>query len=404
MNEDMLKVLVTDSYLNQSNGMSKFEFMYTQQTNNRVANNKDISDEVNFVINSFKKKGIDVKVAGSFRRNNLYLDELTFLIVSNTRKETVRKCQEILEFENINSNRASRIIRINNYYLFELFIFVSEKDYIPALIKYTGSSEFYKLYKEKVEEKGLMKISANTEQEVFNQLGIPYLQPELRECVDDLSIPYSSFIIEKDENIKGNFIPFSKINEISKYKECEFLGIYLTNKELIKYGKGVITLIRSISIENLNIYIGIDLDSPSEYDNSFHKEFDFVLTNYNVSDFKDNCLFKINKYLIIKSFGTKLSSPRRTILNKTNWIPLLKRIAEDKIVIGIDCSNTINNIHPFLLNKFKKENGNFVMLNNEEMDFSSGIHLLRKALVSKKSLIYNHFRLRKSMEDRNAAY
>lgn len=397
----MLKVLVTDSYLDNSKGISKFEFIYTQQTNNRVENNKDISNEVNFVTNTLKKKGIDVKVAGSFRRNNLYLDELTFIVVANAKKEATKKCQEALDFESINNNRASRIVKINNYYLFELFIFVSEKDYIPALIKYTGSTEFYKLYKAKVEEKGLLKINAETEQEVFNQLGIPYLQPELRECVDDLSIPYASFIINKDESIKGNLIPFAKISEIEKYKECEFLGIYVTSQELAKYGKGIVTLIHSISIENLNIYVGIDLQSSSEYDENFHKDFDFVLTTYDVADVKDGNIFSINKYVIVKSFGTKLSSPRRTVLNKADWIPLLRRMSLENVVMAINCEDKINNLHPFLLNQFKKFGGNFIMFNPSNLEFDTGIHLLRKALVSKKSLIHNHFRLRKSMEDRN---
>ena len=398
----MLRVLVTDSYLDNSKGMSKFEFVYTQQTNNRVENNEDISCEVNFVVNSLKKYGIDAKVAGSFRRNNLYLDELTFIVVADSRRNVIKQCSEALDFENINKDRASRVVKINNYYLFEMFIFVNEKDYIPALIKYTGSSEFYKLYKEKIEEKGLFKIRGESEQDIFNQLGIPYLQPELRECVDDLSIPYTSFILDKNESISGNLIPFSKISEIEKYRGCDFLGIYVTNNDLIKYGKGIITLVNSISIEGMNIYIGIELNSPSEYDSNLHSPFDFVLTSYDVSSQKEGMdLYKIDKFVIIKSFGTKLPHPKRTMLNKTNWIPLLNRLSSDKIVIGVRCDDTIENLHPFLLNMFKKAGGSFILYNPMDFEFGLGIHLLRKALVSRKSLIHNHFRLRKSMEERN---
>lgn len=402
MNENLLRVLVTDSYLDNSKGMSKFELVYTQQTNNRVENNKDINCEVNFVVNALKKYGIDAKVAGSFRRNNLYLDELTFIVVADSRRNVVKQCSEALDFENINRDRASRVVKINNYYLFEMFIFVNEKDYIPALIKYTGSYDFYKLYKAKIEEKGLFKINGESEQDIFNQLGIPYLQPELRECVDDLSIPYASFIINKDEKISGNLIPFKKISEIEKYRGCDFLGIYITNNDLIKYGKGIITLVNSINIEGMNIYIGIELNSPSEYDENLHSQFNFVLTNYDVSSQKDGfALYSIDKFVIIKSFGTKLSHPKRTMLNKTNWIPLFQRVCEEKIVIGIRCDNPIENLHPFLLNRFKKAGGNFILYNPNDFDFGLGINLLRKALVSRKSLIHNHFRLRKSMEERN---
>lgn len=395
----MLRVLVTDTYLDNSKGISKFEFIYTQQTNNRVENSPDVRNEVVFVINSLKKKGIEAKIAGSFRRNNLYLDELTFIVIADSRREVIKKCSEVFEFESINRDRASRVVKVGSYYLFEMFVFVNEKDYIPALIKYTGSSDFYRLYKAKLEEKGINKINAETEQEAFNQLGIPYLQPELRECVDDLSIPYASFILDKEEDIKGNLIPFNKIKELDKFKGCEFLGVYITMDEYIKFGKGVLTLIRSINLEGLNIYIGILLNNPTEYNKEHYKDFDFVLTNVGFSSKELCALYEIDKYVIVNSFNTKLSNPKRTVLNKTEWEPLFKRMSEENIVIGINCHDTINNLHPFLLNLFKKAGGNFILYNEEENNFEVGLHLLRKALVSKKSLLHNHFRLRRSIEN-----
>lgn len=404
MNENMLQLLVTDPYLDTSKGISKFEYIYTQQINLRVANDSQMREEVKYVIETLEDKETSVKVAGSFRRNNLFLDELTFLVINNNRKGTIKRCSDLIEFESVINDRATRIIKVGTSYLFESFIFISEKDYIPSLIKYTGSSQFYRLYKERLAERGgKIKIKAESEQEVFDYLEIPYLSPELRDCVDNLSIPYSSFILEKDEKISGNIIPFTKLSEYTDFENIEYLGLYVTLDEYIKIGKGLLTLLRTSHIEGVDIYIGIKLNSIREFEQKLQEEFDFVICSFDTDNPNEyTAISSINKCIIVESFkGVLLANPLKTVLLKTEWERTLKSLARSKVVLGINSGNIINSLHPYLLNIFKKNEGEVIIYNSESNEFDNAIHLLRKALFSRKSLIHNHFRFRKMMEKQN---
>ena len=406
MNEKMLQLLVTDSYLDKTNGLSKFERIYTQQINLRVANDSQMKDEVKEIVSTLETKEIKVKVVGSFRRNNVFLDELTFLVVSTNKKDTIKKCSEKIDFESVVNDQATRIIKIGTSYLFERFIFIHERDYIPLSIKNTGSSQFYKLYKERLIKCGINKINVTTEQELFDLLKIPYLHPELRDCVDDLTIPYSSFILDKNEKIKGNLIPLKKFSEYTDLKDTEYLGIYITLDEYLKFGKGIITLIKTSQIEGVNIYVGIKLDNIKNFDTSLQNEFDFAICGFDTNNNQDyTTLMGINKCIIINSFdGVLLANPLKTVLLKTDWERALKALALAKAVIGIDSSNLINSLHPNLLNIFKKNGGEVIVYNSQTNNFDGAIHLLRKALFSRKSLIHNHFRFRKMVEGSNERY
>lgn len=405
MNEKMLQLLVTDQYLDNSKGVSKFEYIYTQQINLRVANDSQMREEVKYVIKTLEDRETKVMVAGSFRRNNMFLDELTFLVINNNRRGTIKRCSELIEFESVINDRATRIIKVGTSYLFESFIFISEKDYIPYLIKYTGSSQFYKLFKEKWNERGgNIKTKVESEQDVFDFLEIPYLSPELRDCADNLSIPYSSFILEKNEKISGNIIPFTKLSEYKNFEGIEYLGLYVTLEEYIKLGQGLITLLRTSHIEGVNIYIGIKLNSIREFEQKLQEEFDFVICGFDTDNPNEYvAISNINKCIIIESFkGVLLANPLKTVLLKTEWERTLKALARSKVVLGVNSGNIINSLHPYLLNIFKKNEGEVIVYNTEAQEFGNAIHLLRKALFSRKSLIHNHFRFRKMMEKQNA--
>ena len=396
----MLQLLVTDQYLDNYNGTSKFEYIYTQQINQRVANDFQMKDEVRDIVKTLEDRNIEVRVVGSFRRNNMFLDELTFLIISDNKKSAIKTCSEKIEFESVVNDRATRIIKVGTSYLFESFIFIHTKEYIPALIKHTGSSQFYKLYKEKLNECGIKKLDVESEQEVFDLLGIPYLHPELRDCVDDLSIPYSSFIIEKNEKISGNIIPFTKLSEYKNFENVDYLGLYVTLNEYLKLGKGIVTLLKTSHIEGVNTYVGIKLNNIKEFEPSLQEAFDFVICGFDTNNIKDyTAIHKSKKFVIINSFsGVLLSNPLKTVLLKTDWNHTLLSLAKGHVVLGVDSGNIINSLHPYLLNIFKKNGGEVLLYNSETNDFSNGIHLLRKALFSRKSLIHNHFRFRKAME------
>lgn len=400
MNEEMLHLLVTDPYLDNSAGLSKFEFIYTQQINKRVENNAQVKDEVKFVINSLEDKETSVKVAGSFRRNNIFLDELTFLVINNNKGSAIKKCSEKIEFESVVNDRATRIIKIGTSYLFESFIFITKKDYVPSFLKYTGSSSFYKLYKERVNEKGIMKFNVESEQEIFDQLEIPYLSPELRDCVDDLSIPYSSFIIEKNEKILGNIIPFTKLSGYKNFKNIQYIGLYVTLDEYIRLGRGIVTLLKTSHIEGVSVYVGIKVNSIREFEQNLQEEFDFVICEFDANNPNDYyALSNIKKCIIIESFkGVLLANPLKTLLLKTEWKQTLRAIANANVLLGINSGNIASSLHPYLLNIFKKFNGEVIVYNSEGNDFGNAIHLLRKALFSRKSLIHNHFRFRRTLE------
>jgi hypothetical protein len=404
MNEKMLQLLVTDQYLDNSKGVSKFEYIYTQQINLRVANDSSMKEEVRYVISTLEDKETSVKVAGSFRRNNMFLDELTFLVINNNKKSTIKRCSEEIEFESIINDRATRIIKVGTSYLFESFIFINEREYIPSLIKYTGSSQFYKLYKERMNEKGINKLDLESEQEVFDLLEIPYLSPELRDCIDDLSIPYSSFILEKNEKISGNIIPFTKLSEYKNFDGIEYLGLYVTLDEYLKLGKGIVTLLKTSHIEGVGIYVGIKLNSIRDFEQSLQEDFDFVICSFDTDNVNEyTAVANINKCIIIESFkGVLLANPLKTVLLKTEWEHTLRSLAKNNVVIGINSGNIISSLHPYLLNIFKKSGGEVIVYNSEADEFGNAIHLLRKALFSRKSLVHNHFRFHKMMERQNA--
>ncbi|QGT99712.1 DNA-dependent DNA polymerase family X [Candidatus Syntrophocurvum alkaliphilum] len=125
-----------------------------------------------------------LSIVGSLRRRKSLIGDIDILIVADDYtkvKEKVANFRSLQEIETINQNNITGYLNYN--IPFEL-IFVSMEDYYCSLIYTTGSRKHRdKLFANC--DKRLLKDS-RSEEEVYNQIGLSYIPPELREDEGEL--------------------------------------------------------------------------------------------------------------------------------------------------------------------------------------------------------------------------
>ena len=138
-----------------------------------------------------------VIVAGSVRRMKETISDIDILVVSQKPQKVMDFFVNMPEVVRVyGKGRVKSIVRLENGMDADLRI-VEEKSFGAALNYFTGSKEHNVILRQIVKEKGLKLneyglfknrkiIAGKTEQEIYEKLGLNYIEPELRENTDEI--------------------------------------------------------------------------------------------------------------------------------------------------------------------------------------------------------------------------
>ncbi len=266
---------------------------------------------------SFIKK---FEVAGSFRRGKETVGDLDFIAVSDQPEKVMElfiKIPDVKEVIAKGSTKSS--IRLSNGLQIDLRV-VKEEEFGSALLYFIGNKEhnveIRKLALSKsytLNEYGLFnlktkkRIAGRTEQEIYDKLGLQYIEPEMRENMGELKLSQQHKLpnLVTDKDIKGVFHNHSQWSDgnntlsemIKKAEELKLkfisfndhfsnIGIVnpLNEKRLISYLKEIEKLKKKSRIK---IFTGIEIDIQKDgtlaLSNNLLKKLDVVIASVHTS-------------------------------------------------------------------------------------------------------------------------
>ncbi|MEK6846300.1 MAG: DNA polymerase/3'-5' exonuclease PolX [Nanoarchaeota archaeon] len=234
-----------------------------------------------------------VEIAGSFRRGKETVGDLDFLVTSKLPEKVIKAFishPEVKEVLASGSTKSS--VRLGNGMQIDLRV-VKETELGSALLYFIGNKEhnieLRKLALSKgytLSEYGLFKlkgkkwIAGKTEQEVYDKLGLKYMEPELRENTGELQASLKNklpkLVTVKDVNGvfhnhsdwtdgKNTLLEMAQKAEAMKLKFISFNDHYskmgmvnpLTEKRLLGYLKEIEQVRKKVGIK---FFSGIEID------------------------------------------------------------------------------------------------------------------------------------------------
>ncbi|OGT42340.1 MAG: DNA polymerase III [Gammaproteobacteria bacterium RIFCSPHIGHO2_12_FULL_37_34] len=138
-------------------------------------------------------KGVEkVECAGSFRRHKETVGDLDMVVAGSLGKKIIDHFIQFEEISEVISHGSTRsTVRLRSGMQVDLRV-VPKKSYGAALLYFTGSKDHNIALRKiavrkklKMNEYGMFKykkqLAGNTEEEMYRQIGLPYIEPELRE-------------------------------------------------------------------------------------------------------------------------------------------------------------------------------------------------------------------------------
>jgi len=143
----------------------------------------------------FEALGIDVGMAGSLRRGKSTIGDLDLLSTDKRATEALRRCPGVAQVLESGPKRTS--VKLEGGVQVDLRTFSAE-EYGAALVYFTGSKNHDIALRNLAIEKGWKlneyglyaktgeRLAGETEQEIYQKLGLAYIPPELRENTGEL--------------------------------------------------------------------------------------------------------------------------------------------------------------------------------------------------------------------------
>jgi len=186
-----------------------------------------------------KANGIErIEIAGSIRRGKEKVNNINF-VVSGDEKSAKDIIKNYVPYKKIEKETTGFIALKDKRNISLKFLIVKEPYFASALIYYTGSKMHNIRLKEialskgfKCSKKGYFFIKGETERDIYNQLGMQYIPPEIREGEEeiDLALHYSLPRLIQDSDIKGDLHVHSNFsdgtNSLREIKEEGFFHRY----------------------------------------------------------------------------------------------------------------------------------------------------------------------------------
>ncbi|RKY88053.1 DNA polymerase/3'-5' exonuclease PolX [candidate division KSB1 bacterium] len=378
---------------------------------------------------------IRLEIVGSIRRKKELIRNINIVASSNDPEKIIR---HIITTEGVKGGFTDGKSKIIYSYFFtdiSIHLYVVPDDKFPyALYYYTGSSNHIKLMEKRAEkfnlklnEDGIFRGDSLTvikdENDVFQNLGLSYIPPELREGLDEIEIAEKGEIPEliKNEDIKGIFhihtiysdgsssIP--ELIEVASKKGYEYIGIAdhsksafyangLTEEKINQQHKEIDNL--NNKNNNFKVFKGIECDilpdGSLDYSDDILEGFDFVIaavhTHFKMSE---RGMTKRVIRAMKNKFVTMLAHPTgRLLLGRERYSINMKKIikaAKDyNVIIELNANPYRFDIDWRLL-KYTKTKGVKIAINPDAhslegiYDVNYGVGIARKGWLESKDAI-----------------
>lgn len=394
-----------------------------------------LAEEIRDFIKSSNLK-VKIEFAGEMRRRVEMIEKIVAVISCNEedKKEVISVLLKFPRIKNIKEIYENRIELFLDLGITLEFIFVEEKSFFTSLFVYTGDEKHLLQLDELNKLKGL-KISENyilingekyypdSEIDIYQKLGIPYIIPELREGRGEVEKALKNELPESLnlEDIKGDLHMHSDWSDgIDSIEEMaqkamelgyEYIAITDHSKSLkIANGLDEERLKRQIyHIKNLNakyknfvILTGIEVDILSDeildFEDEILKELDIVVASIHTG-------FKQDKDKLTRRIIMAMENPYVKIIGHPTGRLLGKRekyeLDLDKIIEKAFETNTALEVNstPDRLDlvdvyaKRAKEKGVKLVINTDAhekgalQDIINGVYVARRAWLEKKDVL-----------------
>ncbi len=315
---------------------------------------------------------LQVTVAGSYRRGKETLHDLDFLVATSKPIELIQYfCQFPDAIEIISEGETKGAIRLKNGLQCDLRA-VSTKQFPFALQYFSGSKEHNVALRQRALKKNLslneygftstetnelVDLHIDTEEQIYQKLGLQFIEPELRENRGEIEAAEAGQIprLIQLENLRGTFHNHTTASDgahtlkemanaaaelglqylgISDHSKSSFQANGLNEERLLKQ----IEEIRLLNSErdDITIFAGSEVDilkdGSLDFDDSILAQLDYVVASvHNV--------FNLSEDEMTARFIKAMENPHVTMIGHLTGRLLLKRepyaINHDKI---IDCA------------------------------------------------------------------
>ncbi|MBI5324521.1 MAG: DNA polymerase/3'-5' exonuclease PolX [Ignavibacteriae bacterium] len=361
---------------------------------------------------------IDAEISGSYRRFAETITELNIVVSTKSPENVTKKFRTILFADQI----GNQLKLSTNENIPVTIDFVKPEEYIFKLHLSTGSKEYITSFNELLKEKNVV-TNFNSEEELYNSLGIKYVPPELRECNTALEKAKQFKIPKLIENsdLKGMLHVHSNwsdgkntILEMAlKAKELGFEYIAMcdhsrsagyTNGLSIERVQAQHEEIDKLNSENHEIKILKGIESDILTDGSLDYPED-VLEKFDIVVVSVHSLFNMSKSLMTKRIIAALASPYTTILGHPTGRLLTSRLPyevdiKEIIDAAADYGKIIEiNANPYRLDLswdnviYAKEKGVKIAINPDSHktttleDVFIGVKVARKGWLEAKDVV-----------------
>lgn len=386
--------------------------------------------EAQEICNSLKKNAIRINIAGSLRRKKEVVKNID-IVASSKKPELLMKAFVTNDnVENVVSRGKTKSSVILKSGINADLRIVKDKEFPFALLHLTGSKEhnthlrnFAMQSKLKMNEYGILKrgkpIPCKNEIEIFKELGLDYIPPELRERSGEIDAAQKGLIpvLVDKKDIKGIFhvhtnysdgnLTIEAIVKVCKKLGYCYVGISdhsktaayangLKEKDIARQRKEIKMLNKNLN--GFKIFHGIEADilpdGQMDYDAEILSKFDFVIasihSNFNMreKEMTDRIIKAIkNPYV------TMLGHPTgRLLLAREPYLVNLKEVidtaASNKVIIELN-----SNPHRLDLDwrwcRYAKEKKVTISINPDAHNIEGlshtifGVEIARKGWLSK---------------------
>ncbi|NNC86367.1 MAG: DNA polymerase/3'-5' exonuclease PolX [Bacteroidia bacterium] len=318
-----------------------------------------------------KIKNIDLSFTGALRRKCEVLDKIEF--VSSANADELEKSIKSSKLLSVDKKDKDSLTAITSENVNVVFYLCNEKSFSTTLFKTTASEEHLSELDKIKKSDSVLSKALNSEEEIYKEFGLAYIEPELREGLDEIKWAKANKLPELIEHadLKGilhNHSTYSdgqnSLQEMAEHcKELgfEYLGICDHSKSAF-YANGMSadTIKKQHKeIDELNkklapfkILKGIESDilhsGSLDYEDDVLASFDFIVASVHSG-------LKMDKEKATKRLITAIENPFTTILGHPTGRLLLAREGypiDHKKVIDACAKNDVVielNAHPYRL-------------------------------------------------------
>lgn len=366
----------------------------------------------------------DAAVAGSIRRRCQTVKDIDIVAAGNDIAAVIQTAADMPGIDRIiEKNRALLKARLTTGMTLEIFAVLPES-FTAALHIATGSRQHYEQLRNYAAKHGLtLPDEPNHEQDIYRQLKLQYIEPELREGLDEIeqAAKYKLPSLVAEQDIKGIFHVHTTYSDGSDSladmaadaysRGWSYLGI-ADHSKTAYYARGLkvpAVLAQRREIAGLNdnnpnftVLSGIESDilpdGSLDYDDDILAQFDFVIASVHSA-------FRQGEAVMTKRIIKAMNNKYVTMLGHPTGRLLLRResyaVNLEEIIIAAAATGTIIEINssPHRLDlewrwcRKAKEQGVMLAINPdahavEEFDYVAyGVNAARKGWLSPEDIL-----------------